>query len=615
MFDRATLEQLESGYQSSKKKTQEKPEVNGLTRFLAEAAPIVGGTLGAIGGSFVAPVAGTAVGGAAGAGLGSAIRQKLLGEDLDAGEIVTDAAFGAVPGVGKLAKGIAGGTRALRAGDTANDASKLSVFTQGAKDAVGVAKPSTVVPSKLNQGARNSDMKQSGLAVGQSVRGETLTPERADELYSFAREGSVKYGTQVKAGAPIDQARQAQDVYKGVTGSLDETLAKIDRPLVKNEVDSLVGGISERIKANSAITGTSKTADKLTEKLAKAKTLRELEGLRREADDLAFTMRGAGKTSKAAQAREVRDVIDEFITPLSPEYKAVKGDYMKAKDLLELTSKNSKNAKGAEVFGLGIGEQAIPGLKSKSADFLARHTRGGKVDQGALATAFRPSQLLKTGIAQGTTQSLSNALTESPQTAPVDETTDVSTLTTATPSILPETESDSIWGNEDAIKTAYTRAIMAGDKEAANAILAGYKAFGQSAQKPLSAEASKVIANANSGITSLGQLRSIIKEGGVPGGTLVPGRDLFGGAGASALGTGSYDTAAKNIVDVITRLRTGAALSESEEAFYKSQVPQAFDSPEVIDQKLQLFDDLFRSVANRTGSSGSDTQSSIEGVQ
>lgn len=129
---------------------------------------------------------------------------------------------------------------------------------------------------------------------------------------------------------------------------------------------------------------------------------------------------------------------------------------------------------------------------------------------------------------------------------------------------------------------------------------------GEAGGKPLSAEASKVIANANSGLQSLSQLSQQIQEGGVPLGTVLPGRDMLGGLGASILGTSQYDTTARNIADVITRLRTGAALTESEERFYKSQLPQAFDPPEVQQQKLQMFQDLFSSVANRTGTAGTD---------
>lgn len=130
-------------------------------------------------------------------------------------------------------------------------------------------------------------------------------------------------------------------------------------------------------------------------------------------------------------------------------------------------------------------------------------------------------------------------------------------------------------------------------------------------EKPLSAEASKTLANANSGLTSLQQLAGIIEREGVPKGTLLPGRELFGGAGANLAGTAQYDTAAKNITDVITRLRTGAAITENEEKYYKSMLPQAFDSPEVVKQKLGIFQDLFSSISNRTGSSSGSLEEAL----
>jgi len=97
----------------------------------------------------------------------------------------------------------------------------------------------------------------------------------------------------------------------------------------------------------------------------------------------------------------------------------------------------------------------------------------------------------------------------------------------------------------------------------------------------------------------------------VPQGTLVPGRELFGNLGANALGTAEYDNASRNLSDVITRLRTGAALTNEEASFYNSQLPQAFDSPEVIAQKLGVFRDLFNSISSRTGSAGTTIEDAL----
>jgi hypothetical protein len=127
-----------------------------------------------------------------------------------------------------------------------------------------------------------------------------------------------------------------------------------------------------------------------------------------------------------------------------------------------------------------------------------------------------------------------------------------------------------------------------------------------SSQKPLSAEASKLVANAESGLTSLQQLSSMLqRDPSIQGKSAISGTfDPFG-ATSAALGTSSYETAKSNIADVITRLRTGAALTESEEAFYKKQLPQPFDPPQTVQQKLAMFNDLFQRVAG-TGRSTTD---------
>ncbi len=136
------------------------------------------------------------------------------------------------------------------------------------------------------------------------------------------------------------------------------------------------------------------------------------------------------------------------------------------------------------------------------------------------------------------------------------------------------------------------------------------------AQKPMSAEASKVVSNAYSGFDSLDQLQSMIQQDpSVLRKTATPGRSIAGGLLGNALGTAGYDNLSRNILDVITRLRTGAALTASEEEFYKQQLPQAFDSPDVIQQKLDMFRDLFSSVASKAGRGGVSVQDALAAYQ
>jgi hypothetical protein len=63
-------------------------------------------------------------------------------------------------------------------------------------------------------------------------------------------------------------------------------------------------------------------------------------------------------------------------------------------------------------------------------------------------------------------------------------------------------------------------------------------------------------------------------------------------------GAGSFVTARKEAADVISRLRTGAAINKEEEKFYQSQLPQFGDSPEAVQYKIGLLTQLFNRFAN-----------------
>ena len=119
--------------------------------------------------------------------------------------------------------------------------------------------------------------------------------------------------------------------------------------------------------------------------------------------------------------------------------------------------------------------------------------------------------------------------------------------------------------------------------------------------KPLSAEAQKVKENAESGLRAISTLENEITQGGKL--RLVQAAVPFGLGGARIL-----RTARNEIADVITRLRTGAALNEQEQAFYKRQMPSALDSGATIKYKLDLFRQLFQRL------SGSNVQISVKGV-
>lgn len=642
MFDQTELDNFKrnaDAYVAGQPKQPANPQKKapgGLRGLLLNALPIVGGAVGTVAGGAAGTilpgagnVAGAIGGGAVGSGLGEFLRQKLSGEaenGIDRGNIVQEGLFGALPGVGK-------GVRAFRAARGAKGAIEVA---EGLP-ARGVKAPQTTeaamqarkgISSRVQSGAQQMSQEGMGLTVGQSAgRGKVLTPDKADELSEFITNRSQQYGG-IRAGKPINQAKDAQVVHNNVIKSLDDTLNQIDRPLQAGEPQGILANALAKVGDNPAITSTTKTVEKFKTKIEKAKSLKELEAIRREADDLAYTSTGAGKTSAAAQSHAVRDAIDEFITPLSDDYKAIKGDYALSRDALEATSKANKNAKGFKLpfVDVEIGKQTISGAKNKVASKIAGSgSTPPPIAPVSGMPSFRPfmGQAAKATIPQAGYRAGGAALFGTPfvnsepsktqeqqqPTAPALTNTESEALRGATQGQT----SSSVFSDPTRVEQAYLQALASGDTETASALIKGFELFGGGkGEKPLSAEASKVIANANSGLTSLSQLESVIdQQGGVSKATLVPGRGMFGGLGANVLGTAEYDTAAKNLTDVITRLRTGAALTNEEAAFYQGQVPQAFDSPRVRQQKIQTFRDLFESVANRTGSAGTDIQAAV----
>ncbi len=90
---------------------------NLLTSFL----PTIGGIIGGIGGSFVAPGLGTAAGGAGGSALGKSIANLIEGKDATEG-VGTEALFGALPGAGGLLRGAKAMATGGRTAQVANEA-------------------------------------------------------------------------------------------------------------------------------------------------------------------------------------------------------------------------------------------------------------------------------------------------------------------------------------------------------------------------------------------------------------------------------------------------------------------------------------------------------------
>lgn len=474
-------------------------------------------------------------------------------------------------------------------------------------------------PSILNRVGKRLTEGGSGIKAEPTVGGVKKLDQQSEFMSKYT-------------GTPRQQRVAMEKDMGDLSNQVDDILSKNPTPIKGSEVRTKVQqAISDPLKyadVDLNLPGVQKNLDSHLTKFGSAKSAKELNDYIKLLNPIAKKAqdkiaRGAAVTDKEAAALTAKRAGDEVLSSI-PEIKPLKQNMAQIFDVTPQVAKAGEKGIGVPMVS-GISSkapvQAFKGAQSKIGSMLQKGSRG-KVDQKALATAFKQPDVAgqltspdmsRNGAIQGAFGGLVNPIISRNAATAQPETQQPVESLQEQPSITPPSTDQtgaSIF-NKDSIQSLILQDLSSNGGKNVSTLLALYKAFGEDqAQKPLSSTAATAIGNANSGLNSLQQLEDIIsQQGGVSKGTLVPGRDLFGGLGANALGTASYDTAAKNIQDVITRLRSGAAITPDEAAFYNSQLPSAFDSPDVISQKTQMFKDLFNSVADRTGGNTVDVQS------
>lgn len=113
--------------------------------------------------------------------------------------------------------------------------------------------------------------------------------------------------------------------------------------------------------------------------------------------------------------------------------------------------------------------------------------------------------------------------------------------------------------------------------------------------------AAKDVATARSGMTSLSQVESLMSTG-----------KLFAKSLPGSFGARDLSAAEKNVLDAIARLRTGAAMTKNEEAFYRGFLPSVLDSEQVRRQKIEQLRSYFSDFANAEASVGITADSLVK---
>lgn len=135
-----------------------------------------------------------------------------------------------------------------------------------------------------------------------------------------------------------------------------------------------------------------------------------------------------------------------------------------------------------------------------------------------------------------------------------------------------------------------------------------WKNIGESANKPLSAESSKLLGNVNSALKQITSLedafakdKNVFKQWATPGNQ-----------------TGeSIKLMSEDIVDILGRLRSGGAISKDEEARFLRQLPKRglfgnLENPKTVALKLKKLKELFSEIKSTVEPRDAGTQSRIQ---
>lgn len=517
--------------------------------------------------------------------------------NITGGEVLTEAALTAIPfGLGRVFKG-------ARAAKGLTGAIRSSEKPLQTTEAVMQARKGLVQRTGEKLSSAGSSLK-----VGENVGDINKLSQQSQRVAKYS-------------GTPTTQLKKIDADMKTLSSQVDDILTKtpvkLDGSMVSKRIQQASTDLTdERFadldllnpSAQKIIERYSAKFDKVTDAKGVNDVVKTLNKTATRASNKLQNPNAAPLTAQETAALALKRAGDDVLGEI-PEIAPIK------QQMAQLFEINPQVAKASE-RGFGLPFMSGTKIKAPMQMLQGLQSKAGALLQGAGTSApatggFRP--FIKPALQQAGVRVGADALGVRPKPEDTPEASQFTTPFVTQPTLEDVTAPEangSLFTNPALLEQAYSEAIARGDSETANSLIKGYELFGKQGGggKPLSAEASKVIATANSGLQSLSQLEQMISEGGVPKGTTIPGRGLLGGAGQSLLGTTGFDAAADNVADAMVRARTGAAATKEELALYRRLLPQAFDPPEVQQQKMQTVRDYFTSIANRTGSSGTDLQ-------
>lgn len=602
------------------------PQDNG--NFWSHLIPTAGGIGGAAGGAAlgaslgsIVPGIGTVIGGLAGGVLGGAFgggAGKVAENSVEGNknllqgvgqEALLSGAFSAPPlrllrGLGSVGKVAIGGGKAIGselAGQTAKQAFEKGFTSPGVLSKAGAT---------LRGEAR-------GVGIGDKVAGQgQLLPSEQAVMNKFL-ENNVK----VKGLTAAKQLSSLEKYIADRNTQLTKAIDQSNRALTTTEKNAIAKNLGNTFK-NDIYAATPRQQALLSDlatRIGQTKDIKSLDALRKGLDQQINFARNPNSAEPGMEQifRMARKELTDAVSGRVVASKSLKSDLsnaLKAQDLL--LNKASGSGGFARASTSGNGMIPIPLRVTQSLQTLAGKglgKLGGKEGMGfgigatsarlgagnalgAAANTIGSSPTLDQALMQQSGQPQDNSLFsqqisqsgQSPQSLFDQQISGQSGQT----------------GQQQATQDPYPQANLLQDIQRdpknADKYVAYYKSVqtalgGGSTAPKLNASQIQQANNANSALTDIRSIASmlqsdpnVILKDAVPGGSIARG----------ITGTTDYQAAKQNVVDVLTRLRSGAAISANEEKLYKSLLPSLGDSPQSANNKLQRLQSLLLSFAN-----------------
>jgi hypothetical protein len=649
LFDDPMQDQLFFSQRSQPQQATKKKGGKGgtPTSLISEGGALGGALIGAGVGSAV-PVIGTAIGGIIGAGVGAfagrSAENKIRDNEYRVGDAAKEGLLSAALAgplklgkygltAGKAAIAGKGATAALTEG--AEQAAKFTIRGSLGKAAAGAADDMAIKAFKLTPSQLTKFKKLYGEDVAKTITRNGLQGASVDDFGSAIMKQQDLFDSLIDTAGTIKKSDLQNRLTKIYTKLMKQAPAdtKLKGQAVKSEVDDLLKGLGDEVSAA------------------------DLNIIRRQYDDLVNYGNKIADPTKYDKNKRIADALRKSIQKASgsDDLKNAGMEISKLRRLSDFVEMQANRGRGANPIGLttllaagvGGGMGGAPGALATAG--AAKVANSPAALKAASLSALKGSEKLAAGAARATAQPIKQAgigaargqvaqglagalMNPTPINAASDVSADQS-LNTYPMNNPTNTQANSTSMMNSLYDTPQELAIpespyprenlladIQRDPQNTNKYLEYYQtmqeiyAAPESTTKPLSSEAAKTQSNALAGLEAIDDFQNIISSN--PSAfqrTLVPGRTAVGGYLGRALGTTGIDASTQQIIDVIARLRTGAAISKEEERRFTQFIPRPGDPENVRAQKLGYLRRQFERVASEVGpsSGGSDLESAL----